>query len=365
MRRATRAREDAVLRTIRRTVTVAALAAAMAQPAFAAWPVIDPVHIAQGASQFVQTIQQWNRQISQWRTEYQRIKRLSRAISNGQWAEGFNALNSAVRGAAALDVIDGAFANEIIAMSNVGGDLSSYFQEYDWSRLESLGNDVLFAHTLYDFSNVGEGAEGFSDYVDAYLDRYQGALRNIQRTASRVQRTGAVIDTLISENNYYADYRRQLVEAKEQYKKERDSLQKQLENAQQSYQSIMKESDTESSDKRVTMLADRVALLQQAIDSYDKLISDTQKKLVGLSSDQDRQLIKYADIWTHGQASVQAAETKAKIASYATKSASEVVGDLSTEIERRQRQREEADAKAAKAEAEKTKSGTTSPAAAR
>ena len=61
------------MRRIRKIGALVLLSFALSAPLYANMPVIDISAIAEGISQFMTTIEQYNRQIQQWKSEYDKM----------------------------------------------------------------------------------------------------------------------------------------------------------------------------------------------------------------------------------------------------------------------------------------------------
>lgn len=120
---------------IRKIGILVLLSFALSTPLYANMPVIDISAIAQGVSQFMTTVQQYAKQIQQWRSELDKMVKAAKAISSGDFSQIMGGIAS--------------FANQI-----AGWDSTNKYAD---SFLRNLGNSAKLTDTIYQMSeNLGD-----------------------------------------------------------------------------------------------------------------------------------------------------------------------------------------------------------------
>lgn len=96
-------------------------------PVFANMPVIDFTAIAQAITSYIQTIQEWNAQVQQWKSEYDRIAKAAKGIASGEFSEIIKSI----------------------------GSLASQVSGWELGKTLSNGKDLYFDNAL---SSIGDGS---------------------------------------------------------------------------------------------------------------------------------------------------------------------------------------------------------------
>ena len=116
---------------IRKIGILVLLSFALSTPLYANMPVIDLSAIAQGISQFLTTVQQYSRQIQQWKSEYDKMVKAAKAIASGDFSQIMSGIAS--------------FANQI-----AGWDSTNKYAD---SFLRNLGSSAKLTDTIYKMSD--------------------------------------------------------------------------------------------------------------------------------------------------------------------------------------------------------------------
>lgn len=116
---------------IRKIGILVLLSFALSTPLYANMPVIDLSAIAQGVSQFLTTVQQYSRQIQQWKSEYDKMVKAAKAIASGDFSQIMSGIAS--------------FANQI-----AGWDSTNKYAD---SFLRNLGSSAKLTDTIYKMSD--------------------------------------------------------------------------------------------------------------------------------------------------------------------------------------------------------------------
>lgn len=104
------------MRIIRKALMILLLLGVMSTPVFANMPVIDISAITQGVTQFVQTMQQYQRQIQQWASEFQRLMKAAQNIASGDFdriIQGITSVSSQMAGWSSTGTFMDNFLTEI------------------------------------------------------------------------------------------------------------------------------------------------------------------------------------------------------------------------------------------------------------
>ena len=224
---------------IRKIGILVLLSFALSTPLYANMPVIDISAIAQGVSQFMTTVQQYAKQIQQWRSELDKMVKAAKAISSGDFSQIMGGIAS--------------FANQIAGWDSTNKSADSF--------LRNLGNSAKLTDTIYQMSeNLGdklgnswnwitsiESPDDLWSGLDAISDVAGGVSSAVSKNASllasytgRIADLGTQITAMeqqlengalgISEDEI-AELEEQLAEAREEMQSAYDEWQNQLRTA--------------------------------------------------------------------------------------------------------------------------------------
>ena len=265
---------------IRKIGILVLLSFALSTPLYANMPVIDLSAIAQGVSQFMTTVQQYSRQIQQWKSEYDKMVKAAKAIASGDFSQIMSGIAS--------------FANQI-----AGWDSTNKYAD---SFLRNLGSSAKLTDTIYKMSNdlgdslgdawnwvssienpddfwsgldtVGDVAGGIASSVSkntSLLASYSGKIADLgTRIAAMDQQleNGALG---ISEEEV-ADLEEQLATAREEMQTAYDEWQNQLRSASDA-NDIANDQLEAAYNKAAEKVAELEEQLQKMYDAQDKVLS--------------------------------------------------------------------------------------------
>ena len=124
-------------------------------PVFANMPVIDFTAIPQAITSYIQTIHEWNAQIQQWKSEYDRIAKAAKGIASGDFSEIIKSI----------------------------GSLASQVSGWELGKTLSNGKDLYFDNAL---SSIGDGSYsllGLMSNTDLLLANYDTFMEVFEENA--------------------------------------------------------------------------------------------------------------------------------------------------------------------------------------
>ena len=265
---------------IRKIVVLALFSFALSTPLYANMPVIDISAIAQGVQQFMTTVQQYTRQIQQWKSEYDKMVKAAKSIASGDFSQIMSGIAS--------------FTNQI-----AGWDSTNKYAD---SFLRNLGSSANLTDTIYQMSNdlgdsLGdawnwvssiESPDDFWGGLDAVSDVVGGVASSVSRNTSllasysgRIADLGIRIAAMdqqlengalgISEEEVAA-LEEQLAKAREEMQTAYDYWQNQLRNASDA-NDIANDQLEAAYNKAAEQVEQLEAQLQKMYDAQDKVLS--------------------------------------------------------------------------------------------
>lgn len=265
---------------IRKIGILVLLSFALSTPLYANMPVIDLSAIAQGVSQFLTTVQQYSRQIQQWKSEYDKMVKAAKAIASGDFSQIMSGIAS--------------FANQI-----AGWDSTNKYAD---SFLRNLGSSAKLTDTIYKMSDdlgdsLGnawnwvtsiESPDDFWSGLDTVGDVVGGVASSVSRNTSLLASyTGKIADlgtriaamdqqlengALGISEEEVADLEEQLAQAREEMQTAYDEWQNQLRSASDA-NDIANDQLEAAYNKAAEKVAELEEQLQKMYDAQDKVLS--------------------------------------------------------------------------------------------
>ena len=265
---------------IRKIGILVLLSFALSTPLYANMPVIDLSAIAQGVSQFLTTVQQYSRQIQQWKSEYDKMVKAAKAIASGDFSQIMSGIAS--------------FANQI-----AGWDSTNKYAD---SFLRNLGSSAKLTDTIYKMSDdlgdsLGnawnwvtsiESPDDFWSGLDTVGDVVGGVASSVSRNTSLLASyTGKIADlgTRIAAMDQQLEngalgiseeevesLEEQLATAREEMQTAYDEWQNQLRSASDA-NDIANDQLEAAYNKAAEKVAELEEQLQKMYDAQDKVLS--------------------------------------------------------------------------------------------
>ena len=188
------------MRIIRKALMILLLLGVMSTPVFANMPVIDISAITQGVTQFVQTMQQYQRQIQQWASEFQRLMKAAQNIASGDFdriIQGITSVSSQMAGWSSTGTFMDNFLTEIgntasmtQLLKNNGEQLYGNLMD-SWQNLGSAFTNLTSGGSpeavLANMEKAGSAILGFGSDT---LGNMAGGASYVLDTAEYVQQWG-------------------------------------------------------------------------------------------------------------------------------------------------------------------------------
>lgn len=256
-------------------------------------PVIDITAIANAIAEFSTTVQQYQKQVMQWKSEYDRLARAAKSIAKGDFDSILSGISQAATAISGYSESLSGFA-EIAAAAQTGRKLTydakrmSNSIESTWANFLHKMNSTDSAEdaidVLWDVVALTPVSETFaaSDFLtkDVLNDAYLKKLRNDEK-AILVERQAGLMADAIKAKDEAAETRQAAEESKKQAEEARNKSLKEWEDAtkrvvdlQQKLQASTKDDgDTESNQTRELRAAVQSAetLADTAYKSYQEM----------------------------------------------------------------------------------------------
>lgn len=263
-------------------------------------PVIDITAIANAIAEFSTTVQQYQKQVMQWKSEYDRLARAAESIARGDFDSILSGISQAATAISGYSESLSGFA-EIAAAAQTGRKLTydakrmSNSIESTWANFLHKVNSTDSAEdaidVLWDVVALTPVSETFaaSDFLtkDVLNDAYLKKLRNDEK-AMLVERQAELMADAIKAKDEAAEVlqaaeesTKQAEEAKNKSLKEWEEATKRVVDLQQKLQaSAQEDGDTESNKTRVLRAAvqSAEALADTAYKSYQEMNAAFEKQ---------------------------------------------------------------------------------------
>lgn len=232
---------------------------------WANYPVIDISAITSGITQFMQTVEQYGRQIKQWQQEYERLLNAAKAISTGDFNQIMNGLQDIAGQMAGWEATNGSWdsflnsfgdtAGLIQEVGNGGMDLFGSLQD-SWAFIESIkdpSDGWEFMEAIGDVT--GDAATALSSSA-ALLGDLSGDLTDLLTEAAVLE---AATQDLLGEDGIGG--------LEEQIN---DAYQRMYDLQEQLLQAIEDENEVKAHqlEASISSLADQIAVFRQQQDEY-------------------------------------------------------------------------------------------------
>lgn len=172
---------------IRKVASLVILSFVLSTPLYANMPVIDISAIAQGITQFMTTVEQYSRQIQQWKSEYDKMVKAAKAIASGDFNEIMSGIASFANQFASWDSTN-KYADSFLKNIGNAAKLSSTINDMSQNMGETLGNAWNWVSSIEDADDIWSGLETAGDVVG-------DAASSMSKVASTVGRfTGKISD---------------------------------------------------------------------------------------------------------------------------------------------------------------------------
>lgn len=263
-------------------------------------PVIDITAIANAIAEFSTTVQQYQKQVMQWKSEYDRLARAAESIAKGDFDSILSGISQAATAISGYSESLSGFA-EIAAAAQTGRKLTydakrmSNSIESTWAsflhKMNSTDSAEDSIDVLWDVVALTPVSETFaaSDFLtkDVLNDAYLKKLRNDEK-AMLVERQAELMADAIKAKDEAAEIlqaaeesTKQAEEAKNKSLKEWEEATKRVVDLQQKLQaSAQEDGDTESNKTRVLRAAvqSAEALADTAYKSYQEMDAAFEKQ---------------------------------------------------------------------------------------
>lgn len=264
---------------MRRFVTMALLSLALSMPLYANMPVIDISAIASGISQFATTVEQYSRQIQQWKSEYDRMVQAAKSIAEGNYWEGISSFANQLASWDSTDAYLDAFlynlgdtADLIDNLETMGENFAQNFKDA-WAWKDQLTDPESFFDVLDNISDIAGGVSSGVARTASMVSSYAGTISDlgVRTQALLTQLEGG----LVTEDSI-AKLEEELAAAREDHAKKQEEY-------QQSLSSVSSSTDVE------------VAERQQALDAAAAKVQDLQARLEEMRESREKILTAYED----------------------------------------------------------------------
>lgn len=294
------------MRRIRKIGALVLLSFALSAPLYANMPVIDISAIAEGISQFMTTIEQYNRQIQQWKSEYDKMVKAAKAIATGDFNQIMNGIAQFANQFASWDSTN-KYADSFLRNVGSAAKLTATINDMSQSMGDSLGNAWNWVSSIQSPDDIWEGLEGASDFIGGVsgsisknastIGRYSGKIADLGTTISAIgtqldngalgvsdeeleEAEKAYQEAIEAEQNAYKEYQDALRSASDT----NDISIKQLEDAY-----LQKKSERESREEQLNKQREtRNEILDALYDARDKVnerVSEMKSEIVGNMND--------------------------------------------------------------------------------
>lgn len=276
---------------IRKIGILVLLSFALSTPLYANMPVIDLSAIAQGVSQFLTTVQQYSRQIQQWKSEYDKMVKAAKAIASGDFSQIMSGIASFANQIAGWDSTN-KYADSFLRNLGSSAKLTDTIYKMSDDLGDSLGNAWNWVTSIESPDDFWSGLDTVSDVVggvassvsknSSLLASYSGKIADLgTRIAAMDQQleNGALG---ISEEEV-ADLEEQLATAREEMQTAYDEWQNQLRSASDA-NDIANDQLEAAYNKAAEKVAELEEQLQKMYDAQDKVLSansDAKKAVAG------------------------------------------------------------------------------------
>lgn len=177
------------MRIIRKALMILLLLGVMSTPVFANMPVIDISAITQGVTQFVQTMQQYQRQIQQWASEFQRLMKAAQNIASGDFdriIQGITSVSSQMAGWSSTGTFMDNFLTEIGNTASMTKMLKDNGEKLYGSLQDQWTNFGNAISSISAGSSVEDVLGAISTGGSAFLNLGSDTLGNLSGSASLV-----------------------------------------------------------------------------------------------------------------------------------------------------------------------------------
>ena len=265
---------------IRKIGILVLLSFALSTPLYANMPVIDLSAIAQGVSQFLTTVQQYSRQIQQWKSEYDKMVKAAKAIASGDFSQIMSGIASFANQIAGWDSTN-KYADSFLRNLGSSAKLTDTIYKMSDDLGDSLGNAWNWVTSIESPDDFWSGLDTVSDVVggvassvsknSSLLASYSGKIADLgTRIAAMDQQleNGALG---ISEDEI-AELEEQLATAREEMQTAYDEWQNQLRSASDA-NDIANDQLEAAYNKAAEKVAELEEQLQKKYDAQDKVLS--------------------------------------------------------------------------------------------
>lgn len=265
---------------IRKIGILVLLSFALSTPLYANMPVIDLSAIAQGVSQFLTTVQQYSRQIQQWKSEYDKMVKAAKAIASGDFSQIMSGIASFANQIAGWDSTN-KYADSFLRNLGSSAKLTDTIYKMSDDLGDSLGNAWNWVTSIESPDDIWSGLDTVGDVVGgvassvsrntSLLASYTGKIADLgTRIAAMDQQleNGALG---ISEEEV-ADLEEQLAQAREEMQTAYDEWQNQLRSASDA-NDIANDQLEAAYNKAAEKVAELEEQLQKMYDAQDKVLS--------------------------------------------------------------------------------------------
>lgn len=265
---------------IRKIGILVLLSFALSTPLYANMPVIDLSAIAQGVSQFLTTVQQYSRQIQQWKSEYDKMVKAAKAIASGDFSQIMSGIASFANQIAGWDSTN-KYADSFLRNLGSSAKLTDTIYKMSDDLGDSLGNAWNWVTSIESPDDIWSGLDTVGDVVGgvassvsrntSLLASYTGKIADLgTRIAAMDQQleNGALG---ISEEEVES-LEEQLATAREEMQTAYDEWQNQLRNASDA-NDIANDQLEAAYNKAAEKVAELEEQLQKMYDAQDKVLS--------------------------------------------------------------------------------------------
>lgn len=267
---------------IRKVLTLFLLSFALSTPLYANMPVIDISAITQGISQFLTTVEQYTRQIQQWKVEYDKMVKAAKAIATGDFSQIMNGISSFATQIAGWDSTN-KYADAFLNNLSNTAKLTDTIKNMSENLGNSLGSTWEWVTSLEDPTNLMEGfdfaGEFFGD-INSSVGRTAGVLASYTARISDLGARVSAMDTQLKNGALSMSDEKQasLGIDDESIEKLRELVAEKEEAEATAYQNLLQASE-DSSDSNDNIIFQYQIAYDQAVKETDEARAELQKRL--------------------------------------------------------------------------------------